>query len=60
MIVFLFYFLQFVVVYDDCIQYGECFKGELILMQFIDVFVWVERNVVQCWFEIVVEDFYKG
>lgn len=46
--------------YDYCIQYSEFFKGKLILMQFINVFVGIEGNVIQCWFKVVVEDFYKG
>lgn len=60
MVVFLFDFLQFVMFYNDSIKYGECFKSELVLMQFIDVFIWIEGNIVQCWFQVVVEDFYKS
>ena len=56
----LLHFPQLFMPHDHRIQHGVLFKGKLILTQFTNALIWIDRNVAQRRLKVAAEDLHKG
>ena len=56
----LLHFPQLRVPHDHGVEHGELFKGELILTQFTNALVGIERHVAERRLQVTAEDLHKG